>query len=257
MIDGFTRPDSKASDNLIISISGIGKAGKTSVALTAPPPIAYCDFNIRDRGVIEKFPQVEIYKRKYVSSDTNTDNQDDCITISDQFKDDYYELLKTDGIKSIVIDTMTDFIKTKKIADLGTLAIPPTAAFKWKDTYSYFDDLIRAAFNSDKNLIFIHEVRPEFADNKPTGDFYRDSYNKMENRVEMELFLWTVVEKESLVSTSVEYRMQYVFDGRGKLKTGYMLNEFDGGMCLEGGLPQVWADHFGGDPDDYNHTLEE
>jgi hypothetical protein len=257
MIDGFTKPDKTIPDRFIISISGVGKAGKTSVALTAPPPIAYCDFNIRDRGVIEKFSNIELYRRKYVSSDFNKDSQNDCIIATDQFDEDFAKLLKSNDVESIVVDTMTDFIKMKKIADVGTLAVKPKLSYKWRDTYTYFDDLIRAAFDSNKNIVFIHEVRPEFVDNKWTGDYYRDSYSKMENRVEMELFLWTEVEKESLVSTNVEYRMQYVFDGRGKLRTGYIINDFDGGYCLEGGLPRVWADHLGGDPDDYNYTMME
>ena len=162
---------------LIESVEGPEKTGKSHHAFTAPAPIVYFDTDYGSEGVVEKFAgDKDIYDYEVKTAkdilikhkDTKGQGpQVDATEEFDRFKDAYYDSLNDKTIRTVVWDTATEVWELLRLAFFGKLAqVPP---MKYGPANEEYRRLVRAAFDTDKNLILLHRVKDEYVGDTNTG----------------------------------------------------------------------------------------
>lgn len=210
---GFTKVGTFLEPDLIINYQGQQKCGKTHQMLSAPGPIAVFSLNIGTKGVIHKFAgNKDIYLKQYqipigfkkisqTISRKTADikernpldlNIDKAIEIWEDFKSDYYAALADNDIKSIGIDTGTDLYALQRCARFGKL--DQVDSHLYGPVYLEFAHIIRAAFNYNKNVIILHELKDEYKKYEnamgksvemKTGKMILDGCRKIPNLVQL------------------------------------------------------------------------
>jgi hypothetical protein len=191
--DVFARLGLQRIENLpprrrvVWSIEGMEKTGKTTLALTAPGPIAFLDIDIGAEGVVEKLDRKDIFMRQYRYAEDIRKNllqiKEYANKIWMKFLNDYYELLEAsdspNGPRTIVLDTATDFWNLCLNAHLGKdVQMIPTDRTKANDA---FGPMIKAAYAHSANLLLLHQMKPEFENKK---NLERQGFNKIGNIVQ-------------------------------------------------------------------------
>ena len=175
-LDGFTKADNSYNRRLIVSVEGPEKKGKTHFALTAPGPIALLNLDIGDEGVVDKFvAQKEIYKNDYMAK--RKMEQADYQELWERLKTDYYNALDHPEIKTVIMDTATDSWDLCRLAILGRLQ--QVMPHDYVRPNSEFKEMIKTAYGSDKNVIFLHQVKDEWVASQSTGNQIRAGFSKI------------------------------------------------------------------------------
>ncbi len=180
-IRGFSRevPETQIK-RIIMSIEGPEKEGKTHFSLTAPAPLALINIDNGLEGVKEKFlSQKEIYTHQVEIPSTLGGAVDvgECEKLWDSCKGAYLDALGTKGLKSLVMDTATEMWELIRLARFGRLT--QVMPFNYGPVNAEFRDLIRAAYNSDKNVIFIHMIKPKYINDERTHEMERAGFGDM------------------------------------------------------------------------------
>ncbi len=213
---GFEEASGEVRPRIIMSVEGLEGTGKSHFALTAPGPIGYIDFDVGSEGVIEKFKKglnglapKEIYLSSFripitgkaaKKADKETKAKFTSIAaekaepIWDKVVNDY--VLGLDGrFKSLIVDTGTEMHEMIRLAKLGKLTeVMPE---NYGPINAEFRDLVRLAYNSDCNVIFLHKMKEEWVKRKgsnrsdPTGNYIRQGFNGMGYLMQVNLkMLW-------------------------------------------------------------------
>lgn len=156
----FKRVDKSIKRRLIMSVEGDGGSGKTDLALTAPPPIAFFKFDLNSEWTLAKYCEKEIYQVKYDIPDPfSREGQAQAEKVLETFMQDYHAALRS--FRSIVWDTATEVWETVRLAHFGKIAnVSPQ---HYVQVNNIFRRLIRAAVDSDSNLILVHRTKDEWA----------------------------------------------------------------------------------------------
>lgn len=167
-LQGFTLTTSDIKPRLIVSASGREKHGKSSFGFSAPGPIAYFNFDFGDEGVIQKFTSSkQIYTKQFKFS--RGQPTDKYITMWEDFIQSYHQAMDHSQVRSVLIDTATEAWELLRLARFGRLAqIKP---FHYGPVNAEYTALIREAYDSTKNLILLHKLKPEYVDDKFTGNY--------------------------------------------------------------------------------------
>jgi hypothetical protein len=168
---GFADIKKPSRNRLVMSVEGLEKKGKTHLAMTAPPPIAYFDLDIGAEGVVNKFedrlagtwPPPEL---KYKEAA----DQPQWRAIWEAYVKAYRTALASKEVRSLVVDTATELWEMCRLAHFGKAEVilpnqygPVNKAFReliTKDTY-----------NSNKSVVFVHRQKDEYVGtiNRNTG----------------------------------------------------------------------------------------
>lgn len=168
----FSRADGTVQKRLIISIEGPEKSGKTHFALTAPPPIALIDFDTGLEGVIHKFHNKEVYVSEYRLGLSLT--PDAYLPTWEKVKKDYGMALSSKSIRTIIVDTATELWELCRLRHFGKLdKIMP---HHYSAPNAEYRELIRVAYNSNKNVILLHKVKSEYVNDRNTGKLIRAGF---------------------------------------------------------------------------------
>lgn len=175
---GFKRADATIPNRLIISVEGHEKTGKTHFALTAPEPIGYFNMDLGAEGVLQRFAtEKEIWSTSYYDFDDHEARWD-------RFLEDWSEAL-TNDFRSLVVDTESTMWEYIRLARLGKLTqVMPTQYVKVNEEYNH---MLEAAFQSDKNVIFIRRVKKLYIDNNWNGDYEAVGMNDIPYKVQVRL----------------------------------------------------------------------
>lgn len=151
-----------ARRRLIIALDALEKNGKTHFGLTAPRPTAILNFDIGLEGVVDKFSNRDgvvtaNYNVNVVPGDINktaaaADN------VWKQLMTDYHWALK--NMRSIVVDTGSEAWETLRLARFGKLT--QVMPHHYGPVNAEYRKLLRAAFDHDANVIFLHKLKPEY-----------------------------------------------------------------------------------------------
>lgn len=172
---------------LIISTEGLKGAGKTHWALTAPGPLAFFNLDIGLEGVLHKFKQEkEIFisdcrfhktldKKLKATESAHTRYIDLWL----RFIEHYEKALNHPEIRTIIIDTATELWELLRLAKLGRLK--EVLPHQYSECNMVFSDMIRAAYDEDKNLILIHRVKQRYANEKWDGTYIRAGFKDTGN----------------------------------------------------------------------------
>lgn len=152
---------------LVMRIGGLEKNGKTHFALTAPGPIGVLDIDRGLEGVIEKFlPFKEIYAKsfRHMRAETQKEHQERW----DAVEAGYYEYLNDPDLRSIIVDTDTEAWEMVRLAEFGKLS--GVKSHHYGVVNGIFRKMIDAAFDSDKNVIFISRFKKQYIRKKADSD---------------------------------------------------------------------------------------
>lgn len=200
---GFVEASGEVRPRIIMSIEGLEGDGKTHLACTAPGPIGFIDFDVGTEGVVEKFKKglngctkKDIYissfripvtakAAKYASKETKARftsiAAEKAEPIWEKVVRDY--VMALERFRTLIIDTGTEMHEMIRLARLGKLTevLPENYA----PVNAEFRDLVRLAFDSDCNVIFLHKMKDEWIKAKgekrssPTGNQIRQGFNGM------------------------------------------------------------------------------
>lgn len=177
MINGFNKVSNAVKHRLILAVSGHERQGKSSLALSAPGPIAIFDLDKGLEGVASKFTSVkDIYQKEYKFS--KVDSKDRFVTLWSTFRTDYYAALENKEIKTIVIDTATAAWDLVKLARLGSLGVAKEQSYKWGPVNAEFLGLIDLVKDTDKNLVLLHKLKKVYVDDIWKGDYERSGFSQ-------------------------------------------------------------------------------
>lgn len=279
--DGFVTATDDIAQRLIANVEALEKAGKTYWCLTTPDPIVLMNF---DRGtdgtlqqalkkgkhvVVSGMPQSEEDRRHHrlpsysfakplLAKGQSTKDQSYAQGVAERarvawrkFKEDYEQALASKA-KTIVIDTGTGAYELARYAAFGKLT--QVMPIMYSQVKLEFQGLIHRAYDTDKNVFWIHRLKPEWADaidqkgNKnsvKTGRLERAGYSDMGFEVQANIRLDKYIGKLGKDKGKIHYRTT-VLDCR--------LNSSVEGTTLEdefSSFPFLAASIFENDPDDW------
>jgi len=201
---GFEEATGESKQRIVMSVEGAEGDGKSHFALTAPDPIGYIDFDAGSEGVIEKFkkglngcPKKSIYVSSFripitgkaaKKADRETKAKftslaaKEAAPIWDKVVNDF--VLGLDGrFRTLIVDTGTEMHEMIRLARLGKLT--EVLPEHYGPVNAEFRDLVRLAFDSDTNVIFLHKLKDEWIKSKgsnrsqPTGELVRAGFSGM------------------------------------------------------------------------------
>ena len=161
---------------MILGLDGLEKSGKTHFSLTAPDPIGYISLDMGLEGVVHKFKHKRIQVFEYdVPLPTPDDAEPvDYLKLWGEVRRTYTSLLITKEVRTVVVDTGTELWELNRLARFGKLSnIKP---HHYGPVNAEYRQLIKLAFNSDKNLIIIHRLKDQYINDKRTGELERAGF---------------------------------------------------------------------------------
>lgn len=222
----------KPKRRIIIAVDGLDKHGKTRFALSAPKPLVYLDFDIGKEGVLEKAPNYEngVITAKpfiFLPSEITFDIDDEAKRSEKvmkaaepqltRFRSTYLSCLREPVMlhkgqpikaRTVVIDTGTEAWQLLRLCYLGKISqIKP---HHYVEVNGLMRDLVRAAVDSDVNVIWLHKLKAEWKDNaegkgRKTGTLERDGFEGMSYLVQSNLLCYRVP-KWQTDTTSVKWK---------------------------------------------------
>lgn len=170
---GFVDADPSVQDRMIVSVRGLEKQGKTHFALTAPDPIAVFSLDIGTEGVVSKFKRDG---KKIIIKDLSTGGDaDEGEKVWEGFKKAYSACLQDSQVKTVVIDTETELWELIRLARFGKLT--QVMPYHYGPVNGEYRKVIREAYDSSKNLILLHKMKPKYVNDKRTNEYERAGFN--------------------------------------------------------------------------------
>jgi len=169
-LKGFYKAEKSQLRRLVISVEGMEREGKTSFALSAPGPIALFDMDIGLEGVVDKWvDEKEIYIASFDYRDAT--DQDEWEAMWNRMRGSYLTALKDKSIRTLVWDTAGEAWELCRLARFGKLQ--QVRPHHYGPVNAEFRDMIRKVYETDKNLVMVHKMKPTYVDVKGTGEATR------------------------------------------------------------------------------------
>ena len=199
VIPGFekAKKSSLSEKRLIMSIEGKEKSGKTTLALTAPGPIALFNMDIGLEGVIEKFvEEKDIIVAEFDYRDATSANE--WVEMWERMKKMFDLALKNKSVRSIVFDTATEMWELCRLARFAKLT--QVQPYHYGPVNAEFRDLIRKVYKTNKNLILVHKLKAEYLNDKRTGEMERSGFGDTGYLTQVNVRCWRRLEVGKAVS---------------------------------------------------------
>ena len=169
---GFKDAPTEAPRRLIVNDVGPEKSGKSHFAFTAPGPIFLLSTDIGDEGVVEKFTGKgkEILKReiRFPRDGDILMLKEAAVPLWTQFREHYSKILEVNE-GTLIVDTASDAYELSRLAHFGKLTqVMPQ---HYNEVNMEWRTLVRSAYDSRMNVIFIHRLKAVWKDNAKTDDF--------------------------------------------------------------------------------------
>jgi hypothetical protein len=172
---------------LIASVSGREKTGKTHFALTAPGPIFFINIDLGTEGVVGKFQDTG--KRVYIYDVRvpKTASKDIYVPMWENLKQIFQKVYSLkDG--SVVVDTDTEVYELARLAKFGKLSqVMPQ---HYTEVNNEYREVLRLAYDSPMNSIFIHKMKPKYVNNARTADYEPSGFGDMEYNSQVNIVMY-------------------------------------------------------------------
>jgi len=186
---------------IILNVEGGEKGGKSHFALTAPGPISLIDMDTGLEGVVNKFSkQKKIYRASFNYHDATSQNEWE--TMWKKMKQAFFDALATKVIRTLIVDTASEMWELCRMAAFGKLA--QVKPHHYAPVNAEFRDLIRKAYDTDKNLILIHKQKKEYIDEKWTGNMERAGFGDVGYAVQANIISWRITVLDEFYGKSRE-----------------------------------------------------
>ena len=180
---------------LILSVDGLEKRGKTHFALTAPAPIMVLSLDLGMEGVIQKFQsEKEIWVAEHrvnVAALKKSGTTDEIAEQADQawrnVLTDYQTALDS-GARSVIVDSATELWEILRLARFGKLE--QVKPHHYGPVNSEYREVIRMAYEYGANLLLLHKMKPEYINDKTTGEYKRSGFSDTGFLVQTILQCW-------------------------------------------------------------------
>jgi len=169
---------------LVLSSMGRESRGKTHFSLTAPGPIAVLNIDMGLEGVVDKFNDKVIMYQDYIFN-KDIGDEAEYARVWSNAKDDFYDALRTEKLRTIVVDTWTEMYDLVRLAEFGRLE--KVLPFYYSKVNSQVNAMIHEALLHDKNVILISKVKAEYIDDRATGQYVRAGYKDTGFLVQVEI----------------------------------------------------------------------
>lgn len=182
---GFQLADGVVLPRLILCLSGMEKTGKTHFALTAPGPIAFFNTDVGMEGVVGKFledKEVLVYHAA-VPGDAEKAKE-----VWSHMYDAYRSVLVDSAIRTLVVDTATEVWELLRYARFGQLT--QVMPFQYGPVNAEYRKWLRLAYDSQKNVIMIHKMKPVYINDKRTKDYEPAGFSDMKYVMQVNAQTW-------------------------------------------------------------------
>ena len=176
---GFGEVSLASRKALLVCSQALEKKGKTHFALTAPGPIALISTDTGSEETAAKFKKVGkvIHLLKSTPPKEIGTNVAAAITEWDKLLKAWYGVISDKSIRTMIVDTHTEFWQVMRLARFGKLEqVPPK---KYDEVNKDMRDMIKAIKERQNlNAVFIHKVKKTYVGSrKPDGTAGMDSWN--------------------------------------------------------------------------------
>jgi hypothetical protein len=205
--------DEPVRDRVVIAVDGLDKHGKTRFALSAPKPLVYLDFDVGKEGVLQKAPGKEyisttkpfLFRPSEISWELEDEAaiQKKIMAAAEQeltrFRSVYLSSLKDPAMlirgkrlkaRTVVIDTGSECWELLRLCEFGKVS--QVKPHHYTQVNGLMRDLVRAAFDSDVNVIWLHKLKAEWKEGsdgkgRKTGELSRAGFEGMSYLVQANL----------------------------------------------------------------------
>ena len=192
---GWHRADAPVKRRMICSVDGLEKRGKNHFAFTAPGPIGIISLDLGMDGVVQKFQnKKEVWVAEHRVNTTKLraeHSMEDVAGVANEAWDnimrDYGEMLAS-GARTGIIDTSTELWEILRLARFGKL--DQVRPHHYGPVNAEFREVIRMAYDTDMNLLLLHKMKPEYINDKNTGDVRRAGFSDMGFLVQVIVQCW-------------------------------------------------------------------
>lgn len=173
---GFADDLQERPYRLIASVNGLPKTGKTHYALTAPGPIFFVNVDIGTEGVVDKFQKQGKKIYLYDVRVPRTASKDFYVPMWENLKKVFEKVFQV-GEGSVVVDTDSEVYELARLAKFGKLSqVMPQ---HYTEVNNEYREVLRQAFDSRMNAIFIHKMKPKYINNARTNDYEPSGFADM------------------------------------------------------------------------------
>jgi hypothetical protein len=220
--------------NIITSISGLPKTGKTHLSFTWPAPIKCFSFDVGADFVRTKFPDKEIEVQNFALPVVESGEETWALPIWEDFYSSFREAVESDKYRTLILDTATAVEATLRQAILEELQVERPNKKKLAVNEYVARNLRMAALftrarNNGVNLITIQYLTPEWVRQpgsdraEPTGKLVISGWNQTEGLADVNIEMSTKEKagKTVMVTTIKSNRFERAFNGQALEDTTY------------------------------------
>lgn len=181
---GFQPAEDEPKLRLLVSSEGQEKTGKSEFWMSAPSPIACINLDIGTEGVVEKWAKKKnIWMLNFSVPPVVQAKQGEYVGIWARTKAAYDKILAHPDVRTVVVDTNSDWWELARLAEFGSLSPAVDVKRAYPPLNMAFRSIIRAAYQTDKNLILTHKVSEKWKKNAagvdaPSGEFERAGFKE-------------------------------------------------------------------------------
>jgi len=179
--------------NLIVSVTGKPKAGKTHFACTFPDPIKIFSFDQRARFVASKFPEKEIDVHDVMLPVIESEEQQWAEPIWITFEKDYKSAVDSGKFKTVVIDPATVVWQMCHQAVTESKNRKKILEVEYMKPNLKMTSLFSRAANAGINLVTIQYFRDRYVNGDNTGEQELDGWKRTAGRADINLFIENVI----------------------------------------------------------------
>lgn len=181
---GFERAISSVKPTVYVALDGLDKSGRTNWSLEkAPGPIAVIDINRGLEGVIQKYQKK---KDIFVKRIATTSDQAQAVANLGAFVTAWNELLPKLKGGTLVVDNFGEIWEMARFAAFGKAS---ARAREYGELNASMDEILDAPYDHDANVILIHDLKEEYLNDSPSGNYARWGYKNVRKKVQVNLLL--------------------------------------------------------------------
>lgn len=221
-----------ATKALLITSQAVEKRGKTHFAFTAPDPIVGISSDTGTEEIAAKFvKEGKSIKLMFCRSPKSLKDKHDAVEEFDRIRRGWDAVLEDQSVRTLVVDTHTEFWQTMRLAEFGKLE--QIAPKKYDEVNKKMRDMIKAVKQRrNLNAVFIHKYKKEYAATKKAdGTSGMDSWTGYYERAgfgDMGFLADAVVENNFVVPAEPgKRRVAVPTGGGGVFDEDYQIGEKD------------------------------